>query len=126
MCKLKSAIILKDKIYIPDHDHHTQMLEELGVKDTRQNAEMLFVRAELVPKNNDIFSPITEWEFHVDQDIIPEWFVVEYEKERMIAAVIEWGKTRIYVGKDDFSVENSVCWLENCKRVIFHDSTVKA
>ena len=31
MCKLKSAIILKDRIFIPDYDSHSQMLEELGI-----------------------------------------------------------------------------------------------
>ena len=50
MCKLKSGIILKDRVYIPDHDHHTQMLDELKIKDTRENAERLFVRAELLPQ----------------------------------------------------------------------------
>ena len=51
MCKLKSAIILKDRVFVPDYDSHDKMLKELGIKDTRENAERLFVRAELSPKS---------------------------------------------------------------------------
>ena len=89
MCRMKSAIILKDRVFIPDYDSHTDMLNELGIEDNRKNAETLFVRAELIPKNNDVFSPIYEWSFHVDQDIRPDWFVENYEKERMINAVAD-------------------------------------
>jgi len=46
---MKSGIILKDRVFVPDQDHHTDMLQELGIEDTRKNAETLFVRAELVP-----------------------------------------------------------------------------
>ena len=69
MCRLKSAIILQDRVYIPNHDSHSVMLDELGIKDTRQNAEKLFVRAELAPKNNDIFEPVDNWTYIVDQEI---------------------------------------------------------
>ena len=58
MCKLKSAIILKDRIFIPDYDSHGKMLEELGIEDTKANAQRLFVRAELSPIDGDVFSPI--------------------------------------------------------------------
>ena len=43
MCKFKSGIILKDGVFIPDYDSHTEMLEELGIKDTRENAERLLL-----------------------------------------------------------------------------------
>ena len=75
MCKLKSAIILKDRVFVPDYDSHSDMLEELGIEDTRENAERLFVRAELSPRNGDAFSPVDEWQYTVDQDIGPDWYV---------------------------------------------------
>lgn len=34
MCKLKSGIILKDKVFVPYYDRHTKMLEELKISDT--------------------------------------------------------------------------------------------
>ena len=55
MCKFKSGIILKDRVFVPDYDSHTEMLEELGIADTQANAERLFVRAELIPVTYDVF-----------------------------------------------------------------------
>ena len=43
MCKLKSVIVLKDRVYCPDHDSHQKMLEELGIEDTTENAMRRFV-----------------------------------------------------------------------------------
>ena len=80
MCQTKSGIILKDRIFLPDYDSHGKMLEELKIADTRENAERLFVRAELVPPAGDVFSDISTWIFRVDQDILPEWFVAECEE----------------------------------------------
>ena len=118
MCQFKSAIILKDRIFIPDYDSHTEMLEELGIADTTENAERLFVRAELIPANNDVFSDIDTWIFHVDQDIQPEWFVAEYEKQRMIQAVKGWAKTHIHIGIDNLKIDSGKGhYIEDCKNV---------
>ena len=123
MCQMKSGIILKDRVFIPDYDSHTDMLKELGIKDTRANAEKLFVRAELVPKNGDVFTPIDEWVFHVDQDIRPDWFVENYEKERMIKAVKEWAKDRIHIGVDGLRISSgSNHYIKDCKNVEVYGS----
>ena len=127
MCKLKSAIILKDRVFIPDYDSHSDMLRELKIKDTRENAERLFVRAELSPKDGDVFSPVDTWEFTVDQDIVPEWFVKEVDKERMVTAVKEWTKTHIFVGVDGLKIESGKeYYLKDCKNVEISNSTVEA
>jgi len=55
MCQVKSAIVLKDRIYMPfKHDHHSQMLEELGIKDDSRFPN--FVRVEITPKDGDIWN----------------------------------------------------------------------
>lgn len=118
MCKLKSAIILEDRVFIPDYDSHSQMLAELGIKDTQENAERLFVRAELSPQNGDVFSPVDEWVFTVDQDILPNWFVSEYEKQRMVNAVKLWAKDRIHMGVDELSINTGRAhYIKDCKNV---------
>ena len=33
MCQLKSGIILKNRVFVPEYDSHTAMLEELGIED---------------------------------------------------------------------------------------------
>ena len=98
MCKLKSAIILKDRIFMPDYDSHSKMLEELGITDDYFNASKVFVRAELVPENGNVFSNIDDWKLEVDQDITPEWFDEKDCTERMRKAVKEWAKTHIFIG----------------------------
>ena len=127
MCKLKSAIILKDRVFIPDYDSHSDMLEELNIEDTRANAERLFVRAELSPQDNDVFSNIDTWEFNVDQDIVPEWFVKEVDRDRMVIAVKEWAKTHIFIGVDNLKIESGEgYYLKGCKDVEIINSTVTA
>ena len=37
MCRLKSGIIFKDRIFVPEYDSHTEMLEELGIEDCKGN-----------------------------------------------------------------------------------------
>ena len=127
MCKLKSAIILKDRVFIPDHNSHTDMLKELGIEDSRKNAETLFVRAELSPKNGDVFSDVDTWEFNVDQDIRPEWFVEPYEKGRMVKAVKEWADNHILISQKNEKISNGTYYLKDCIDIIFyHNSTVTA
>lgn len=118
MCEFKSAIILKDRVFVPDYDSHTDMLNELGIKDTKANAERLFIRAELYPENGDAFSNIDTWCFDVDQDILPDWYVEEYDKQRMIDAVKAWAKNRIHIGVDGLRISDGAGHrIKNCKNV---------
>ena len=127
MCKLKSAIILKDRIFMPDYDSHSKMLEELGITDDYISALKVFVRAELSPADGDVFSDIDSWEFSVDQDITPEWFDKKDCAERMRKAVKEWAKTHIFVGQNDMKISHGEnIFIKDCKNVdICGNATVK-
>ena len=123
MCKLKSAIILKNRIFMPDYDSHSQMLEELGIKDSYLNASKTFVRAELSPVNGDPFSDIDKWTLNVDQDITPDWFDVEDCEARMRAAVKEWAKTHIYIGVDNLTISSGEnYYIKDCHNVVVYGS----
>ena len=127
MCKLKSAIILKDRIFMPDYDSHSKMLEELKITDDYINASKVFVRAELSPENEDVFSDIDSWEFSVDQDITPEWFDEKDCAERMRNTLKEWAKTHIFIGQDDLKISHGEnIFIKDCKNVdICDDATVE-
>lgn len=127
MCKLKSAIILKDRIFMPDYDSHSKMLEELKITDDYFNASKVFVRAELVPKNEDVFSDIDGWKFCVDQDITPEWFDEKDCAERMRNTVKEWANTHIFVGQNGLEISHGEnIFIKDCKNVdICDNATVK-
>ena len=127
MCKLKSAIILKDRIFIPEYDSHSEMLRELHIADDYLGASKKFVRAELSPTDNDVFSNIDDWKFVVDQDITPDWFSEEEYKPKMVEAVKEWAKTHIHIGISGLKIENGKNhYIKDCKNVVISNSTVKA
>ena len=118
MCKLKSAIILKDRIFIPDYDSHSEMLNELSIKDDYLGASKKFVRAELSPTDGDVFADIDSWKFVVDQDITPEWFSADEYKPKMVEAVKEWAKHHIHIGVDGLKIDSGKNhYIKDCKNV---------
>ena len=118
MCRFKSGLILKDRVFVPDGDSHTDMLEELEIEDTERNASNLFVRAELYPEDDDIFSDIDTWKFKVDQDILPSWFVSEYDEQRMRNAVKEWAKDHIFMGRVNLEFKSRTgLYFKNCRGI---------
>ena len=127
MCQLKSGIVLKDKIFMPEYDSHSQMLEELGIKDDYLGASKKFVRVELSPADGDVFSNIDEWVLKVDQDIKPEWFSEEEYKPMIVEAVKEWAKKHIHIGVDGLRIDAGVNhYIKNCTNVQIRNSTVTA
>ncbi len=115
MCQFKSGVILKNRVVLaPEgNESHSDLLESLGIEDTHMNATKTFVRAELIPKDDNKCSDVSEWKYRVDQDIVPDWYeedpdryeqefrdaVKEYMKEYMekrnITVVCGYGWTAI-------------------------------
>lgn len=90
MCQFKSALILKDRVFVPDYDSHEDMIRELHLNDDTDTPD--FVRAELVPvsfSHKDILA-LSEWDYIVDQDYLPDWYVPSYDEQRVRAAISEW------------------------------------
>ena len=86
ICNFKSGIILKNRVVLaPEgNESHSDLLESLVIADTHINAAKTFVRAELLPENNDKMTDVKEWRYKVDQDIVPDWYEKDperYEKE---------------------------------------------
>ena len=127
MCKLKSAIILKDRIFMPDYDSHSDMLEELKIKDDYLHASKTFVRAELSPKGGDVFSDIDTWVLNVDQDITPDWFDADTYKPKMVEMVKEWAKTHIHIGVKGLKINaGQNHYIKDCYDVeVYGSATVK-
>ena len=127
MCKLKSMIALKDRIYIAEHDSHQNMLNEIGIKDDYLGASKKFVRLELSPPDGDPFSDVETWQLNVDQDIRPEWYSDEEYKPMAVEAVKEWAKTHIFVGVDGLKLDiGSNYYIKDCKYIeIYGSASVK-
>ena len=97
MCRLKSGVLLRDRVYVPDHDSHGKMLQDLGIHDNYIGASKTFVRFELSPDDGNLLTDVNTWAMTIDQDIVPEWFVVDREKYEgiMTDAVREWAEKHI-------------------------------
>lgn len=82
MCNFKSGIIFKYRVVLaPEgNESHSDLLESLGVEDSHMNATKKFVRAELIPKDNNKVSDISEWKYRVDQDLVPDWYEKDPER----------------------------------------------
>ena len=126
MCNFKSMILLKDRVFCPDNDDHSGMLRELGIRDAFPTPT--FLKVEIRPKNDDPFSPISDWEYIPDQDVSPEWYVEEVDKPRAFAALEEWAKAHIFIGIDGLVLAgDGSFYVKDCKNVEASGSaTVKA
>ena len=76
MCRFKSALIFKNKVVLAPiyNESHSTMLNKCKVEDTDFNARKVFVRAELIPYEDDFMSDISKWKYIVDQDVTPDWY----------------------------------------------------
>nr|DAT41356.1 MAG TPA: hypothetical protein [Bacteriophage sp.] len=98
MCKLKSCLVLKDRVYCPDYDSHQDMLDKLGIKDDYLGAIKTFVRVELLPPNGvrSLMEPLDKWTLKVDQDVTPEWWDAEADRQRVEEAVEAWRREHVF------------------------------
>ena len=121
MCQFKSGIILKNKIVVAPgkDDSHSNLLESLGIQDDYIGASKTFVRAELVPQNNEWWISPEEhpekWTFVVDQDIVPEWFCREESEKEFRAAVCTWWKSHVLVDQKLEKLESGYYRLKRCE-----------
>ena len=86
MCKMFSGIVTKAGVTLApfENQSHSDLLEKMGIEDSRFNAMEKFVRFELVPPNGIITSNIDSYVLEVDQDIVPDWYENDkgkYEQE---------------------------------------------
>ena len=106
MCQLKSCLVLKDRVYCPDYDSHQDMLDKLGIKDDYLGASKTFVRVELLPPDGvqSLMDPLDKWTLKVDQDVTPEWWDAEADRQRVEEAVEVWRRENVFT-EGEHSVE---------------------
>ena len=126
MCQFKSAICLKDRVFVPDYDSHSKMLEELHIEDDFVHASKVFVRVELVPEDGDKTSDVDEWKLNVDQDVLPDWWNENDCLPRIKAAVKVWCNNHIL--RTGMHTARDGIWYAcgNATVVAFDNASVKA
>ena len=94
MCKFISLVLTKEDCLICDSHKHEDIIEKYQLNDKSRTPD--FVRVEISPIDDNVFAPLKDWKFKVDQDYIPNWFVFEYEEKRVREFLKVWAKSHIY------------------------------
>jgi hypothetical protein len=91
---MASFIVTRDgALFSKDGDSHEQIIAENKLDDGLRGGD--FVRCEVAPKDNDYTLPMSEWEFVVDQKILPDWWNAQWGEECCRAALVEWAQHHI-------------------------------
>ena len=128
MCQLKSCLVLKDRVYCPDYDSHQDMLDKLGIKDDYLGASKTFVRVELTPPDGvkSLMEQLSRWTLKVDQDVTPEWWDADADRQRVEEAVEEWRREHVFT-EGEHSISTGIVYALSGVTVKAYDSaTVKA
>ena len=123
MCRLKSCLVLKDRVYCPDYDSHQDMLEKLGIRDDYLGASKTFVRVELTPPDDvkSLMEPLDRWTLNVDQDVTPEWWDERADRQRVEEAVEAWRREHVFA-EGEHSISTGIVYALSSATVTAHDS----
>lgn len=137
MCRMKSCLVLKNRVFCPAHDSHQDMLKELGIEDNEVNAMKTFVRVELTPPEaasnyfddkyfTSLQAPLSEWKLVVDQDILPDWWEPAIYRPAIEEEVQKWLDKYVLINqKEKTIVGNSykeIYYLYNCEYIFLIDT----
>ena len=128
MCRLKSCLVLKDRVFCPDYNSHQQMLEELGIEDDYLHASKTFVRVEFTPPDNtkSLIEPLDRWTLKVDQDIAPEWWDEKADRQRVEEAVEAWRREHVFTEGKHIVKTEKVYAYGDAEIQVYNDATVTA
>ena len=128
MCRLKSCLVLKDRVFCPDYNSHQSMLEELGIKDDYLHASKTFVRVEFTPPDGvkSLMEPLDRWTLKVDQDVTPEWWDADADRQRVEEAVEAWRREHVYTEGEHSVKAGEVYAFGSATVKAYGSATVKA
>ena len=128
MCRLKSCLVLKDRVFCPDYNSHQSMLEELGIEDDYLHASKTFVRVEFTPPDNtkSLIEPLDRWTLKVDQDVTPEWWDEKADRQRVEKAVEAWRREHVFTEGKHIVKAGKVYAYGNAIVTAYNDATVTA
>lgn len=136
MCQLKSCLVLKDRVFCPDYNSHQHMLKELNIEDNYLHASKTFVRVELLPPDDvkSLIEPLDRWMLKVDQDITPEWWDAEADRQRVEEVVEIWRKKHVFTEgehivrtEEVYAFGNAIVRAHDCAKIYaFSKATVIA
>lgn len=137
MCRLKSCLVLKNRVFCPAYDSHQDMLNELGIEDNEVNARKTFVRVELTPPEatcsyfddkyfTSLQAPLSEWKLTVDQDILPDWWEPAIYRPAIEQEIQKWLDKYVLINQEEKTIVGNSYkdryYLYNCKYIFLIDT----
>lgn len=137
MCRLKSCLVLKNRVFCPAYDSHQEMLKELGIEDNEINAMKTFVRVELTPPKTTLSyfddkyftslqTPLSEWKLVIDQDILPDWWEPAIYRHAIEEEVQKWLNKYVLINQEEKTIVGNgykeKYYLYNCKYIALIDT----
>ena len=104
MCAPASLIITRDRVFWSlKTDSHEPIITEYGLKD-EVAGRITLVRVEITPplgtdREPNFAAPLAQWQYRVDQDLLPEWYQKDPAKheERARAALVDWYAVKVFL-----------------------------
>ena len=98
MCQSASFVITRSAtLFSTIGDSHEDIITENHLNDRTSSPD--FVRVEIVPPNANYALPFNEWEFHVDQDYLPDWWNAEWGEAECRSSLPRWASHH-FIRKD--------------------------
>ena len=98
MCRPATFIITKNQVLwsLKDESHEV-IIKENNLKDEHN---ITFVRVEIVPRDDNYLLPFSQWIYHLDQDLLPDWYNVKEAEKRARKQLPKWRKAKVVVSYD--------------------------
>lgn len=137
MCRMKSCLVLKNRVFCPAYDSHQDMLKELGIEDNETNAMKTFVRVELTPPKTSVSyfddkyftslqAPLSEWKLVIDQDILPDWWEPAICRPAIEQEIQKWLNKYVLINQENKIIvgngHKDKYYLYNCKYISLIDT----
>ena len=82
MCDFASFVLTKDKVFWSDSNSHTDIIKEFGLHEYGANGPNI-LKVEIFPTTKiKYLRDYDNWEFKIDQDIMPEWYNKDLDESR--------------------------------------------
>jgi hypothetical protein len=124
MCSPASLIITRDKVFWSRKtDSHDEIMWEFGLND-EVAGKITLVKVEITPPNGNMRIPIEQWQYQVDQDLLPDWYEKNPDKheKNARAALQDWHDAKVFLS-GYHEIRDGQCWAYGSSQVMAYDSS---
>jgi len=90
-------VVTKDQVFWSKlSDSHEDIIEEHKLHECDATHRVQICRVEITPPDGKFDAPPEEWQFKVDQDLLPEWWDREDAETRTRAALPVWIEAKVF------------------------------